>query len=80
MLHTSAVKVMHPHTGESTLAYAQHNTASQVTLTPNALKNELGLETNSDPNIKIPTLADETVDCKGRTVLYSNRFTPEKTL
>ena len=67
MLHTSALKVINPHTGESTLAYSQQNTASQVTLTSNALKNELGLETNSDPNIKIRTLADETVDCKGRT-------------
>ena len=31
------------------------------------LKTELGLETNSDPNVKIRTLSDETVDCKGRT-------------
>ena len=49
------------------MAYAQHDTASQVTLISDALKTELGLETNSDPNVKIRTLADETVACKGRT-------------
>ena len=49
------------------MAYAQHYIASQVTLISDALKNELGLETNSDPNVKVRTLVDETVDCKGRT-------------
>ena len=67
LLRTSAVRVINPHTGESTLAYTQHDTASQVTLISDALKTELGLETNSDPNVKIRTLADETVDCNGRT-------------
>ena len=67
LLRTSAVRIINPHTGESTLAYAQHDTASQVTLISVALKTELGLETNSDPNVKIRTLADETVDCEGRT-------------
>ena len=38
-----------------------------MTLTSDSLKNELGLETNSDPNVKIRTLSDETVDCKSRT-------------
>ena len=52
---------------KSTLAYAQHDTASQVTLISDALKTELGLETNSDSNVKIRTLSDETVDCKDRT-------------
>ena len=45
LLRTSAVRVINPHTGESTLAYAQHDTASQVTLISDALKTELGLET-----------------------------------
>ena len=67
LLRTSAVRVINPNTGKSTLAYAQHDTASQVTLISDALKTELGLETNSDPNVKIRTLSDETVDCKGRT-------------
>ena len=67
LLRTSAVRVINPNTGKSTLAYAQHDTASQVTLISDALKTELGLETNSDPNVKIRTISDETVDCKGRT-------------
>ena len=67
LLHTSAVRVIHPNTSESTLVYAQHDTASQVTLISDVLKTELGLETNSDPKVKIRTLSDETVDCKGRT-------------
>ena len=48
LLRTSAVRVINPHTGESTLACAQHDTASQVTLISDALKTELGLETNTD--------------------------------
>ena len=67
LLRTSAVRVINPNTGKSTLAYTQHDTASQVMLISDALKTELGLETNSDPNVKIRTLSDETVDCKGRT-------------
>ena len=67
LLRTSAVRVFNHKTGKSTLAYAQHDTVSQVTLISNALETELGLETNSDPNVKIRTLSDETVDCKGRT-------------
>ena len=62
---TSAVRVSTPHTGESTLAYAQYDAASQVTLLSDVLKNELRLETNSDWNVKIRILADETMDCKG---------------
>ena len=38
LLRTSAVKVMNPNTGKSTLAYAQHDTASQVTLISAALR------------------------------------------
>ena len=67
LLRTSAIRVINPNTGKSTLAYAQHDTASQVTLISDALKTELGIETNSDPNVKIRSLSDETVDCKGRT-------------
>ena len=67
LFRTSAVRVINPNTGKSTSAYAQHDTASQVTLIFDTSKNELGLETNSDPNVKIRALSDETVDCKGRT-------------
>ena len=79
LLRTSAVRVINPNTGKSTLAYAQHDTASQVTLISDALKTELGLETNSDPNVKIRTLSDETVDCKGRTAFkLESLYTGEK--
>ena len=67
MLRTSAVKVVNPHTGESTLAYAQHDTASQATLISKNLKNELGLESIPDPSVMIRTLADGTVPIGGRT-------------
>ena len=67
LLRTSAVRVINPNTGKSTLAYAQHETASQVALISDVLKNELGLETNSNLKVKICTLSNVTVDCKGRT-------------
>ena len=47
LLRTSAVRVINSNTGKSTLAYAQHNTTTQVTLISDALKTELGLETDS---------------------------------
>ena len=53
LLRTSAVKVVNPHTGESTLEYAQHDTASQATLISENLKNELGLESIPDPSVMI---------------------------
>ena len=78
LLRTSAVRVINPNTGKSTLAYVQHDTASQVTLISDALKDKPGLETNFDLNVKIRTLSDETVDRKGRPPLNANRFTPVK--
>jgi len=67
LLRTSAVKVINPITGKSTVAYAQHDTASQVTLISANLKSELGLITFLDPNVNIRTLADDTVAIEGRT-------------
>ena len=41
LLRTSAVRVINPRTGKSTLVYAQNDTASQVTLISKRLKDEL---------------------------------------
>ena len=63
------------------MAYAYHDTASQVTLISDALKNELGLETNTDPNVKIRALADETVGSKGCTAFKNESLhTGEKSV
>ena len=53
--------------GRSTLANAQHDTASQVILILKALKDELGLQDVPDPAITVPILADRTATCMGRT-------------
>ena len=42
LLRTSAVRVINQETGRSTLAYAQHDTASQATLISDSLREELG--------------------------------------
>ena len=60
LLRTSAVRVINQTTGCSTLAYAQHDTASQATLISDSLREELGLEVTTDPFITIRTLADQT--------------------
>ena len=67
LLRTSAVKVVNPESGISTLAYAQHDTGSQVTLISENLKRELVLKTTPDPTATIRTLADQKVDSEGRT-------------
>ena len=67
MLRTSAVRVINQTTGCSTLAYAQHDTASQATLISDSLREELGLEVTTDPFITIRTLADQTASCIGKT-------------
>ena len=60
LLGTSAVRVINPNTGKSTLAYAQHDTASQARLISESIKTELGLNTNKDKAITISTLAQQT--------------------
>ena len=67
LLRTSAVRVVNPNTGLSTLAYAQHDTGSQVTLIPDNLRKELGLNTTPDPTVTIRTLANLRVITEGRT-------------
>ena len=67
LLRTSAVRVINQTTGCSTLAYAQHDTASQATLISDLLTEELGLEVTTDPFMTICTLTDQTASCIGKT-------------
>ena len=67
LLRTSAVKIANPLTGKSTLAYAQHDTASQATLISDDLKSELGLKVTPDHAVSLRTLADLPVASGGRT-------------
>ena len=67
LLRTSAVKIANPLTGKSTLAYAQHDTASQATLISDDLKSELGLKVTPDPAVSLRTFADLPVASGGRT-------------
>ena len=67
MLSTSAVKVVNPMTGKSTLAYAQHDTASQATLISKSLWDEPGLATKTDHAITIRTSAKQTMRSGGLT-------------
>ena len=67
LLRTSAVRVINQASGRSTLAYAQHDTASQATLISDSLKEELGLEVTTDLSTIIRTLADQTASCIGKT-------------
>ena len=56
-LRTCAVRVFNLDTNKCTLAYAQHDTASQVTLIFEQLKNELGLNVNTNLKVRIRTLS-----------------------
>ena len=67
LLCTSAVKIVNPTSGKSSLVYAQHDMGSQVTLISNNLKTQVGLETVPEPSVTIRTLADKTVPIEGRT-------------
>ena len=67
LLRTCAVRVFHPDTNKCTLAYAQHDTASQATLISEQLKNELGLNVNTNRKIRIRTLAEQTSKSSGCT-------------
>jgi len=48
LLHTSAVRVLNPCTGKSTLVYVHNDTTSQATLITERLKNELGLDVKKE--------------------------------
>ena len=60
LLCTSAVRVINRSTGESALAYGQHDTASQATLISVRLKYELNLAVDKKRNVTIRTLAQQT--------------------
>ena len=57
LLRTSAVRVINPITGMSSLVYAQHDTGSQVTLISERLKNELDLDVEN-VSVVIRTLVE----------------------
>ena len=61
MLCTSAVRIINPVTGKSTLTYAQHDTSSQASLISKSLRDELGLAIETDHAITIRTLAEQTM-------------------
>ena len=65
LLRTSAVRVVNPHTGKSTLVYAQHDTASQATLVSERLINELNLKVDTNHSISIRTLAQQATRSVG---------------
>ena len=65
LLRTCAVKVINPRTGRFTLAYAQHDTASQGTIVSKSLMDELGLVASKRSEIHIHTLANEFTPCRG---------------
>ena len=65
LLRTCAVKVINPRTGRFTLAYAQHDTASQGTIVSKSLMDELGLVASKRSQIHIRTLANEFTPCRG---------------
>ena len=59
------MRVIKPRTGKSTLAYAQHDTAFQVTLVFKRLIEELELDVNTNYKLSIRILADQTTVSKG---------------
>ena len=65
LLRTCAVKVINPRTGRFTLAYVQHDTASQETIMSKSLMDELGLVASKRSEIHIRTLANEFTPCRG---------------
>ena len=75
LLRTSAVRAINPRTGNSTLVYAQHDTASQVTLVSERLVNELDLNVNSDHVLNIRTLGEQTTKIAGFTELKLQSLT-----
>ena len=79
LLRTSAVRVFNPSTVMSTLAYAQHDTASQATLIFEGLKNELGLDVDSTRKVGIRTLAEQTASSGGMTSFTIQSLTTNET-
>ena len=67
LLRTSALRVINPSTGRSTLVYAQHDTASLSTLISEWLKNELSLVVDKKQNRAIRTLSQQTTSNGGLT-------------
>ena len=65
LLRTSAVKVINFSSGRCASVYAQHDTASQVTLISERLSDEFGLKMNNSNAITSRKLAEETTPANG---------------
>ena len=76
LLRNSAVRMRNPNTVKSTLAYAQHDTASQATLSLQTLSDELNLETKTDSTATLRSLGDQTAVTKGRTNFELESLSP----
>ena len=64
LLQTSAVKVLNPATGKSTLVYVQLVTASQATLISENLHDELKLTRKTNSCTSLRTIAETSLSCK----------------
>ena len=67
MLRTSAERALKAVTGQSILAYAQHDTVSQASLILESVKDELALASKKDHAMTISDLEKQTVRSKGFT-------------
>ena len=65
MLRTSAERELKAVTGQSILAYAQHDTVAQASLIMDSLKNELALASKKDHTMTIGDLEKQTVRSSG---------------
>ena len=74
LLRTSAVRVVNPCSGNPTLAYAQHDTASQPMLVSERLTNELQLNVDSGNPITTRTLTRQATKALDLRNFRSNRF------
>ena len=78
LLQTCAVRVFNPDTNKCTLASAQHDTASQATLISEQLKNELGLNVNTNRKGRILTLAEQKSKSSGCTSFKLQSFATDE--
>ena len=82
----SAIRVINKFTGFSTLAYAQHDSGSEITLVSNTLAHELGLARGGTTEVTLHTVSGSTtadyayVSFDVETMHSGERFTIQKAL
>ena len=82
----SAVRVINPGTGVSTLAYAQHDSGSEVTLVSASLADELSLRRGETSVVTLHTVSGSTtstfshVSMKVQTLHNGDQFNINKAL